>query len=70
MIRPGATAAEYDDAVRSFLTFVKKFNSAALTAEAVGELRNLETNGRTILLAFNPPKKRVVPVDPLRSREQ
>lgn len=65
LIQSAATQVEYEATVEAFINFLDAFHSSSLTPDLVTELQNVRTVGKTILLAYEPTKKRVVPVDPL-----
>ncbi|RQO62858.1 hypothetical protein DBV14_03550 [Variovorax sp. KBW07] len=68
LIKASATEAEYDATVNAFIAFLDAFHNKALPAEVVQELQAVRVVGKTLLLAYDPIRGRVVAVDPIAER--
>lgn len=68
LIKKSATEAEYEATVSAFVTFLDAFHGRTLAADVLQELRTTRVVGRTLLLAYDSDKKRVVPIDPLADK--
>lgn len=68
LIQQSATREEYEATVAAFIDFLNAFHARTLDPEVVEELGKVRVVGKTMLLAYSPEHRRIVPIDPLQGR--
>ena len=64
LIRNGASSAEYEDTIRTFLEFVSAHHEGTLDPHVLQAVDGVRVVGETLLVAYNPSTGQIEPVDP------